>query len=124
MNNIFKEIRSLIGNEYDFRIEINPIEFNVILSRKMFEDLEITITYGIEDFCYINFNALCNYLEDNNETLKDYDFGYDYNDIQAINKVMNWINDNSDMISNYISKCDKNCDKYNNYEGVSYEESK
>lgn len=124
MNNIFKEIRSLIGNEYDFRIEINPIEFNVILSRKMFEDLEITITYGIEDFCYVNFNALCNYLEDNNETLKDYDFGYDYNDIQAINKVMNWINDNSDMISNYISKCDKNCDKYNNYEGVSYEESK
>ena len=124
MNNIFKEIRSLIGNEYDFRIEINPIEFNVILSKKMFEDLEITITYGIEDFCYVNFNALCNYLEDNNETLKDYDFGYDYNDIQAINKVMNWINDNSDMISNYISKCDKNCDKYNNYEGVSYEESK
>lgn len=124
MNNIFKEIRALVGNEYDFKIEINHIEFNVILSREMFEEFEITITYGIEDFCYVNFNALGSYLEDNNETLKDYDYGYDYDDIQAINQVMNWMNNNSGMISSCMSKCDKDCDKYNNYEDVSYEKSK
>ena len=40
MDNIFTELRDIIGKEYDFRVEVSLIEFNVILSREMFEDFD------------------------------------------------------------------------------------
>ena len=33
MGNILKELREVIGDDYDFRIEINSIGFNVIFSK-------------------------------------------------------------------------------------------
>ena len=107
MDNIFKELRDIIGSKYDFRIEVSTIEFNIILSREIFEDFEITITYGFEGFSYINFYALSNYLEDNNITLKDLDCGYDDTDIHVINDIMNWMNVNSNRLTSYMNSCDK-----------------
>lgn len=107
MDNIFTELRDIIGNEYDFRVEISSIEFNVILSREMFEDFEITVTYGFEEFPYVNFQSLHNYLEDRDETLKDYDYGYDDADIHVINDIMDWMNANSNKLMSYMGSCDK-----------------
>lgn len=54
MGNILQELREVIGDNYDFRIEISAIGFDVIFSKEMFEDLEITVTYGFE-ICLCKF---------------------------------------------------------------------
>ena len=107
MENIFKELRQIINKEYDFRIEMSSIEFNVILSREMFEDFEITITYGFEGFPYVNFYALNDYMKEKNEKLTDYDYGYDEDDIKAINAIMDWMKSNSNMLLDCMDCCNR-----------------
>ena len=107
MDNIFKELREVIGDKYNFRIEVSSIEFNVVISREMFEDFEITIAYGFEEFSYVNFHALHKYLKENNETLESLDYGYDKDDIEVVYNVMKWMDKNKDKIIKYMSYCNK-----------------
>lgn len=111
MESIFKELRKLIGKDYDFRVEVNPFEFNVVLSTDMFEEFEITITYGVEECPYVSFEALDKYLKENNEKLEDYEYGYDQKDIKTICTVMDWMDNNKDMITKCMGYCYKNGQK-------------
>ena len=107
MDNIFLELREVTGDKYHFRVEVSSIEFNVVISLEMFEDFEITISYGFEEFSYVSFHALHKYLKENNETLESLDYGYDKDDIEVIHNVMTWMDKNKDNIIKYMSYCDK-----------------
>lgn len=108
MNNIFKTLRQLLKDEYDFRVEIESIGFTVILSKEMYEDdFEIPITYGFEDFVYVNFDKFNQCMRNANKKLTDFDYGYDIDDINAISIVMKWMVENADMIIDYMRYCDK-----------------
>lgn len=107
MGNILKELREVIGDDYDFRIEISAIGFDVIFSKEMFEDLEITVTYGFEEFPYVNFEALDKNLKEKEQTLSTFDYGFDIDDIKIIYKIMKWMEDNSDSLSKYMFYCSK-----------------
>ena len=77
MKNILEELRDLLGYDWDYKIEIESLGFTVIISKEMYEDSEIAITYGFEDFPYVNFDKFNNYLKETNQTIEDLDYGYD-----------------------------------------------
>ena len=79
----------------------------MLLSKEIYEDFEIAITYGFEEFPYVNFEHLNDYLKSNNESLRDLDYGYDRNDIEVIFNVMKWMEENSEYINELNSFCDK-----------------
>lgn len=107
MGNILQELREVIGDNYDFRIEISAIGFDVIFSKEMFEDLEITVTYGFEGFAYVNFDYLDKNLKEKEQTLTTFDYGFDIDDIKIIYKIMMWMKDNGDSLSKYMFYCSK-----------------
>lgn len=107
MGNILKELREVIGDDYDFRIEINSIGFNVIFSKEMLEDLEITVTYGFEEFPYVNFEYLDKDLKEKEQTLTTFDYGFDIDDIKIIYKIMMWMEDNGDNLNKCMFYCGK-----------------
>ena len=109
MENIFKTLRELLKDEWDFRVEIESIGLTVILSKEMYEDdFEIPITYGFEEYAYVNFDKFNDYLKHENKKITYFEYGYDIDDISAISTVMKWMNENADQILNLMSYCDKN----------------
>ena len=107
MKNILEELRDLLGYDWDYKIEIESLGFTVIISKEMYEDFEIAITYGFEDFPYVNFDKFNNYLKETNQTIEDLDYGYNEDDIKAIANVMSWMRKHFEEIKSLMQYCDK-----------------
>ena len=109
MADIFKILREQLKDKYDFRVEIESIGFTVILSKEMYEDdFEIPITYGFEEFAYVNFDKLDKHFKETEQSLNSFDYGFDSDDIKAINTIMDCMYNCSDEIVDLMGYCDKN----------------
>ena len=108
MKNILEELRDLLGYDWDYKIEIESLGFTVIISKEMYEDSEIAITYGFEDFAYVNFDKLSKHFKETEQDLASFDYGFDSDDIKAINTVIDCMYNCSDEIVDLMGYCDKN----------------
>ena len=92
---LIKDIREIIPKEYGFHIEASCIGLDVIFGEEEFENDAIIVTYGWEEFAYLNLERM---------NIKDFNYGYDLNEIDIIHNVMKYLDEHSDYIKELMNK--------------------
>lgn len=94
-----QELREIIGDKFDFSIEINNIDFTVWFSYEEFEDYEIPITYATcEEFSYFDKEKFLDKMKYNKIELKDIEYGFDSDEIDLMDKLCKYLEKNKDII--------------------------
>ena len=102
-----KELRNLIGNDFDMRVEISPTDFKITISHEMWEEIEYTIIYDFDGVIHVGFSELEEWLDENHTSLKQLDYGICDDEITAINTVMNQMKLYTKDIQTIRRLCDK-----------------
>lgn len=104
---MMKALRNLVGDEFDFRIEISYLEVKVIVSCEMWEEIEFAVVYENDGPIYMSFVELDKWLEENGHSIHELDYGIDINEINVIHEIMIWMKLNSKDLKEMCNLCDK-----------------
>ena len=101
------ELRKIIPNEFEFLVNITPIDIFITFSKKEREIFEpnsgnTIVTMDSDGFTYLDFCRMCN---DNKEDFSDYDYGYSKEQIQTILNIMNYLEENKEKLLEMIKNC-------------------
>lgn len=101
------ELRKIIPSEFEFLVNITPIDIFITFSEKDGEIFEpnsgnITVTMDSDGFTYLDFCRMCN---ENKEDFSDYDYGYDKEQIQTILNIMNYFEEHKEELLTMIKNC-------------------
>lgn len=111
MDVILKRIKEILGDKYNFRIEISPLNFSVIISDEMWENEEYPIV--LEDgIVHLDVPTMCKNEIDGGKFQKcipmdEWDYGFNHDIIDIVSKIMTVIEDNEEYISDIVSMCNK-----------------
>ena len=92
---LIKDIREIIPKEYGFHIDASCIGLDVIFGEEEFEPEAIIVTYGFEEFAYLNLERM---------NIKDFNYGYDLNEVETTYKVLKYLDEHSDYIKELMNK--------------------
>ena len=111
MDEILKRVKAVLEGKYDFRVEMTPIDFKVIISREMWEEEEYPIVYDRE-ILHLDVPQMCrNEIEGGKfgkcVPMDEWDYGFDHELIDIISKIMAVLEENKEYIDILIRLCNK-----------------
>lgn len=102
-----KDLRNLVGNDLDIKVEISVLEIKVIISCEMWEEIEYSVVCGSDGSIYVSLEDLGEYLEKQGVSMSELDYGINFDEMRAMYNIMNWMQQHS---ADLITMCDL-CDK-------------
>ena len=92
---LIKDIREIIPKEMGFHIDVSSIGIDVIFGVECFEPDAIIVTYGFEEFAYLNLERMA---------IKDFNYGYGLNEVDTIHKVMAYLCEHEEYIKELMGE--------------------
>lgn len=86
---LIKDVRNLLPECYDFQINVSSIGLDIIFGLECFESEALIVTYGWEEFAYFNLERM---------GIKDFNYGYDANELRVIQSVVDYLEEHSEYI--------------------------
>lgn len=96
MEELIKNIRGLLPSKFDFIVSISTIGIDVIFAEEVYEPNTIIVTYGIEDFAYLNLTSM--------EWTKEMDYGFGLDELKAIYDIARYLDDNKQYITKLMEE--------------------
>lgn len=90
MEVLIKDIRELLPSKFDFIVSVSSIGVDITFGEEVYEPQTIVVTYGIEDFVYLNLLFM--------EWTKDIDYGFDLEELKAMYDVANYLEEHKEYI--------------------------
>ena len=90
MEVLIKDIRDIIPSKFDFIINASSIGIDIIFEEEVYEEQTIVITYGFEEFAYLNLMDMT--------WIKDINYGFDLEELKVIYDVAKYLDDNKEYI--------------------------
>lgn len=91
MEELIKNIRELLPSKFDFIVSISTIGIDVIFAEEVYEPNTIIVTYGIEEFAYLNLMSM--------EWTKEIDYGFVLDELKAIYDIARYLEDNKQYVT-------------------------
>ena len=90
MEVLIKDIRDIIPSKFDFIINASSIGIDITFAEEVYEPQTIVITYGFEEFAYLNLMDMT--------WVKDINYGFDLEELKVIYDVAKYLDDNKEYI--------------------------
>ena len=91
MEVLIKDIRELLPSKFDFMVSISSIGIDIKFAEEVYEKEVIVITYGFEEFSYLNLMDM--------DWVKDINYGFALEELKAIYDIANYLETNKEYIA-------------------------
>jgi len=85
-----KSIRYITRSKFDFTINVSPIGIDITFAEEVYEEQTIVVTYGFEEFAYLNLMDM--------KWIKDINYGFDLDELKAIYDVAKYLDENKEYM--------------------------
>lgn len=89
LDTLIKDVRNLLPECYGFHIDVSCVGLDIIFGEECFEPEALIVTYGWEEFAYLNLERM---------KITDINYGYDLIELNIIQSVAKYLDEHNEYI--------------------------